>query len=176
MRLKYHDIKSDFNTRRMYYEKMGLGSASSYRGSATQNRNMISWLKSHGYKVGTKSATKGIHLVNEEANEIGISQGRLVDFSGGETVFNGDMTSKLWDFAKDPTSFLQNLSPVMPKIANNNTSSSVDVGGVNIVMNGVNDVETFSKQLRQSLADDVRTQKFFKTFIYKDNNEYKKYR
>ena len=63
-----------------------------------------------------------------------------------------------------------------PNIANNNTSSSVDVNNVNIVMNGVNDVETFSKQLRQSLADDVRTQKFFKTFIYKDNNEYKKYR
>ena len=176
MRLKYHDIKSDFNTRRMYYEKMGLGSSSSYKGSTNQNRNMISWLKTHGYKVGTKSATKGIHLVNEEANEIGISQGRLVDFSGGEPVFNGDMTSKLWDFAKDPTSFLQNLSPVMPKFTNTNTSSSVDVGGVNIVMNGVNDVETFSKQLRQSLAEDVRTQKMVRTFIYKDNNEYKKYK
>ena len=176
MRLKYHDIKSDFNTRRMYYEKMGLGSSSSYRGSATQNRNMISWLKSHGYRVGTKSATKGIHLVNEEAKEIGISQGRLVDFSGGEPVFNGDMTSKLWDFAKDPTSFLQNLSPVMPKIANNSTSSSVDVGGINIVMNGVNDVETMGQQIRDTVSNDVRTQKFLKTFIYKDNNEYKKYR
>ena len=160
----------------MYYEKMGLGSASSYRGSAAQNRNMINQLKIHGYRVGTKSATKGIHLVGEEANEIGISQGRLVDFSGGETVFNGDMTSKLWDFAKDPTSFLQNLSPVMPKVLNNNITSTVDVGGVNINMNGVNDVESFSRQLRQSLADDVRTQKFFKTFIYKNNNEYKKYR
>lgn len=176
MRLKYHDIKSDFNTRRMYYEKMGLGSASSYRGSAIQNRNMISWLKSHGYRVGTKSATKGIHLVNEEAKEIGISNGRLVDFSGGETVFNGDMVSKLWDFAKDPTSFLQNLSPVMPKFTNTNTSSSVDVGGVNIVMNGVNDVETMGQQIRDTVSNDVRTQKFLKTFIYKDNNEYKKYR
>lgn len=176
MRLKYHDIKSDFNTRRMYYEKMGLGSASSYRGSATQNRNMIVWLKNNGYRVGTKSATKGLHLVGEEASEIGIAKGRLVDFSGGETVFNGDMTSKLWDFAKDPTSFLQNLSPVMPKFANNNTSSSVEVGGINIVMNGVNDVETFSKQLRTSLADDVKTQKMFRTFINKDTMEYKKYK
>ena len=55
-----------------------------------------------------------------------------------------------------------------------NMNVSIELGG--ITMNGVNDVETFSKQLRQSLADDVRTQKFFKTFIYKDNNEYKKYR
>ena len=174
MRLKYHDIDSSFSRRRDYYYAMG--GSGTYTGSSSQNRWMISQLAAHGYAHGTKSATKGIHLVGEEANEIGISQGRLVDFSGGETVFNGDMTSKLWDFAKDPTSFLQNLSPVMPKIANNNTSSSVDVGGVNIVMNGVNDVETFSKQLRQSLADDVKTQKMVKTFIYKDNNEYKKYR
>lgn len=176
MRLKYHDIDSSFNMRKKYYEAMGLGSASSYRGTASQNRNLINQLKAHGYAHGTKSATKGIHLVGEEANEIGISQGRLVDFSGGETVFNGDMTSKLWDFAKDPTSFLQNLSPVMPKFANNNTSSSVDVGGVNIVMNGVNDVETMGQQIRDTVSNDVRTQKFLKTFIYKDNNEYKKYR
>lgn len=174
MRLKYHDIKSDFNTRKSYFYAMG--GTGNYTGSSSQNHWMVEQLKIHGYRVGTKSATKGIHLVNEEAKEIGISQGRLVDFSGGEPVFNGDMTSKLWDFAKDPTSFLQNLSPVMPKFTNTNTSSSVDVGGVNIVMNGVNDVETFSKQLRQSLAEDVRTQKMVRTFIYKDNNEYKKYK
>lgn len=174
MRLKYHDIKSDFNTRKSYFYAMG--GTGNYTGSSSQNHWMVEQLKSHGYRVGTKSATKGIHLVNEEAKEIGISQGRLVDFSGGEPVFNGDMTSKLWDFAKDPTSFLQNLSPVMPKFNNTNTSSSIDVGGVNIVMNGVNDVETMGQQIRDTVANDVRTQKFLKTFIYKDNNEYKKYK
>lgn len=173
-RLKYHNIDSSFNKRRDYYYAMG--GSGTYTGSSSQNRWMINQLAAHGYAHGTKSATRGIHLVGENANEIGISQGRLVDFSGGETVFNGDMTSKLWDFAKDPTSFLQNLSPVMPKVLNNNITSTVDVGGVNINMNGVNDVESFSRQLRQSLADDVRTQKFFKTFIYRNNNEYKKYR
>ena len=177
-RLKYRDYASDFNTRKMYYEKMGLGSASSYRGTASQNRNMINWMRNHGYKSGTKSATKGIHLVGEEANEIGIAQGRLVDFSGGETVFNGDMTKKLWAFADNPSAFMSDLvkPPTLPKLTSSSTNSNVDVGGVNIVMNGVNDVQTFSKQMREALADNAQTQKMFRSFINKDSIEFKKYK
>ncbi|HAU86024.1 MAG TPA: hypothetical protein DCW90_11155, partial [Lachnospiraceae bacterium] len=174
-RLKYHDIDSSFARRKQYYEAMGGGSG--YTGSSSQNRWLINQLKSHGYAKGTKSATKGIHLVGEDANEIGISKGQLVDFSGGETVFNGDMTKTLWKFADNPSDFMTNLVkvPTLPKLSSS-ANSSVDVGGVNIVMNGVNDVQTFSKQMREALADSAQTQKMFRTFVNKDSIEFKKYK
>lgn len=173
-RLKYRDIDSSFSKRKDYYYAMG--GTGNYTGSSSQNRWIISQMAAHGYAKGTKSATKGIHLVGEDASEIGIAQGRLVDFSGGETVFNGDMTKKLWEFADNPANFMSDLVPKLPTIKSASANSSFDVGGVNIVMNGVNDVESFGKELRSALANDTRTQKMLKTFIYKDGNEYLKWK
>ena len=51
-RLKYHDFDSSFAMRAKYYEGMGLGSASSYKGSASQNKAMINWMKQNGYSQG----------------------------------------------------------------------------------------------------------------------------
>ena len=175
-RLKYNSIDSSFSARAGYYSAMG--GSGGYTGSASQNTWIINELRNHGYRKGTQSATQGLHLVNEDGMESAVLKGKLVDFSGGETVFNGDMTSKLWDFAKDPTSFLQNLSPVMPKFTNTNTSSSVDVGGVNfnIEMNGVNDVNEFAKQVRGVVADDVKLQKMLKMMLFRESIEFKKYK
>lgn len=51
-RLKYHDFDSSFAQCRNYYVAMGLGSASSYRGTASQNVKMIQWMKSNGFSKG----------------------------------------------------------------------------------------------------------------------------
>lgn len=51
-RLKYHDFDSSFSQARKYYAAMGLGSASSYTGSYSQNINMISWMKRNGFSTG----------------------------------------------------------------------------------------------------------------------------
>ncbi|WP_346961243.1 phage tail tape measure protein [Clostridium sp.] len=51
-RLKYHDFDSSFSAARSYYVSMGLGSASSYRGSASQNVAMINWMKKNGFSQG----------------------------------------------------------------------------------------------------------------------------
>lgn len=178
MRLKYRDYASDFNNRKNYYASMGLGSASSYTGSASQNVAMLNWMKSHGYKTGTLSANKGLHLVGEDGKEIGVMNGQLVEFGGGETVFNNKMTEQLWNFAQNPTDFMKNLVqiPDTTKSQNTSLSSSVDVGGVTITMNGVNDVDTFSKQMREALANNVQTQKMIKSMMYKDGIEFKKYK
>ena len=43
-RLKLHNFASDMVSRSLYYEAMGLGSASSYVGSADQNIAMLKWI------------------------------------------------------------------------------------------------------------------------------------
>lgn len=175
-RLKYRDIASDFNNRKNYYSAMG--GSGTYTGSAKQNTWMISEMKKHGYARGTYSADKGLHLVGEDGKEIGLMNGQLVEFGGGETVFNNDMAKQLWNFAQNPTEFMKNLVqvPTIPQAKTSSVNSSVNVGGVNITMNGVNDVETFSKQMREALANNVQTQKMFKSMMFKDGIEFKKYK
>lgn len=104
--------------------------------------------------------------------------GQLVEFGGGETVFNNKMTEQLWNFAQNPTDFMKNLVqlPEIPKPQNTNMTSSIDVGGVTITMNGVNDVDAFSKQMREALANNVQTQKMIKSMMFKDGIEFKKYK
>lgn len=68
-----------------------------------------------GYKRGTRNATKGWHLMDEDgvgSEGILTDRGILKQFDGGETVFNQDMTNKLWEFAKDPTKYINGLSSI----------------------------------------------------------------
>lgn len=73
-RLKFNDFDSSFSRRRVYYEKMGLGKASSYTGSSTQNQKMISWMKKNGY-----SHSGSIKSMINTANEDGLFLGRKDD-------------------------------------------------------------------------------------------------
>lgn len=68
-----------------------------------------------GYKNGTRHATKGWHLMDEEG--IG-SEGILTDrgvirqFNGGEIVLNSEAMKNLYNVAQDPTRFVRGLSNI----------------------------------------------------------------
>ena len=68
-----------------------------------------------GYKKGTRSATKGWHLMDEEgigSEAILTHEGILKRFNGGETVFNSDMVDNIWNFSQDPSQFISGLSGI----------------------------------------------------------------
>ena len=49
-RLKWHNYDSSFEARKGYYRAMGF--TDTYKGSATQNTNMIKWMKNNGFRSG----------------------------------------------------------------------------------------------------------------------------
>ena len=69
------------------------------------------------------------------------------------------MTENLWELAKTNPSLLYsstNFVPKLPDIAKSaGTSMIVEVG--DIVMNGVNDPETFGRQLREEICKNGKT-------------------
>ena len=165
-RLKYRDIKSDFNTRKSYFYAMG--GTGDYRGSASQNRWMVEQMKAHGY---SKGGTIGSLI--KRTGEDGFILART-----GEEVLSEKKLALLRDALQYVPQNIpsMNITPTLPKF---NGNQNINLGGItigDINMNGVNDVETMGQQIRDTVSNDVRTQKFLKTFIYKDNNEYKKYR
>ena len=164
-RLKYRDIKSDFNTRKSYFYAMG--GTGNYRGSASQNRWMVEQMKAHGY---SKGGTIGSLI--KQTGEDGFILART-----GEEILSEKKLALLRDALQYVPQNIpsMNITPTLPKFnGNQNMNVNIELGG--ITMNGVNDVETMGQQIRDTVSNDVRTQKFLKTFIYKDNNEYKKYR
>lgn len=164
-RLKYRDIKSDFNTRKSYFYAMG--GTGNYRGSASQNRWMVEQMKAHGY---SKGGTIGSLI--KRTGEDGFILART-----GEEILSEKKLALLRDALQYVPQNIpsMNITPTLPKFnGNQNMNVNIELGG--ITMNGVNDVETMGQQIRDTVSNDVRTQKFLKTFIYKDNNEYKKYR
>ncbi len=105
--LKNKDIQADFQSRAMYWSKIFGGT---YTGSASQNRQFMSWLKENGYKNGTFSATKGWHLFDELGlgSEVIITKdGAIRQFDAGDKVINAEGTSNLFTFANDPQGFLE---------------------------------------------------------------------
>lgn len=68
-----------------------------------------------GYKRGTRSATKGWHLMDEAgigSEAILTDKGVLRQFNGGEIVFNPDALQNLYDIAQDPTRYIRGLSGI----------------------------------------------------------------
>lgn len=98
-----------------------------------------------GYAEGTKSATGGLHIVDEEGlfSEFipyQIGKGRYSFLPEGNPVFSKAMTNTLFDFAKDPSEFANS-------IRNNSSKSNVSTSMV-INIQGNADRETV-KQLRE---------------------------
>lgn len=98
-----------------------------------------------GYAEGTKSATGGLHIVDEEGlfSEFipyQIGKGRYSFLPEGNPVFSKAMTNTLFDFAKDPTEFANS-------IRNNSSKSNISTSMV-INIQGNADRETV-KQLRE---------------------------
>ena len=83
----------------------------------------------------------------------------LTELNPGDKVFTNEMTENLWELAKTNPSLLYsstNFVPKLPDIAKSAcTSTIVEVG--DIVMNGVNDVETFGRQLREEILRNGKT-------------------
>ena len=83
----------------------------------------------------------------------------LTELNPGDKVFTNEMTENLWKMAQMNPSLLTsgiNYMPNLPEITKSaGTSTIVEVG--DIVMNGVNDVETFGRQLREEILRNGKT-------------------
>lgn len=83
----------------------------------------------------------------------------LTKLNPGDKVFTNEMSENLWKLAKMNPSLLYsstNFVPKLPDIAKSaGTSTIVEVG--DIVMNGVNDPETFGRQLREEICKNGKT-------------------
>lgn len=163
--LKKHDYDSSFGARAMYFEQMGLGN--DYTGSYDDNVAMLEWMKSRGYRKGTKSATKGFHIYDEDnpGSEVLVTKyGVLRQFDSGDTVFNKDQVEKLWNLSKGittPNMYMDNLGAKLPDITPISTNKSVDIGGINVNVDKVvtDNPEDFTRQLGNALAGNSKIQK-----------------
>ena len=164
-RLKSLDYDSSFGARAMYFEQMGLGN--DYTGSYDDNVAMLDWMKSHGYRKGTRSATSGVHIYGEDnpGSEVLVTKyGVLRQFDSGDTVFNKDQVEKLWDLSKGittPNMYMDNLGAKLPDITPVSTNKSVDIGGINVNVDKVitDNPEDFTRQLTNELAGNSKIQK-----------------
>ena len=154
-RLKLHDYDSSFAARSQYYDQMG--GEGQYYATYDQNVWMLDWMKSHGYRKGTKSATGGLTLTDEEGlgSEVIFSKkyGTLRKLDAGDMVFNKDQVEKLWNLSKGittPNMYMDNLGE-LPDISNisNNLSNKVDVqfGDITLSLPNVQNYEDFMKQM-----------------------------
>ena len=150
-RLKFNNIDAEFDRRSDYWD--ALFGDEEYTGSDEQNIRFLDWLKEHGYANGTRSATKGLHLFDENGlgSEVIITkEGALRQFSAGDNVFDAESTKNLWNLAQiDPSRLMPNLNlnTNIPDFVNRNVSQSVDVGGVNINLPNVKNYPEFKNEL-----------------------------
>lgn len=154
-RLKYNSIASSFGARAGYYEQ--ITGDSDYYGTAEQNIRLLNYLKNNGYRKGTKSATSGVHIYDEDnpGSEVIVTKyGTLRQFDSGDTVFNKDQVEKLWNLSKGmPNMFVDNLGANLPDISNisNNLANKVDVsyGDVTLSFPNVHNYEDIMKQMQK---------------------------
>ena len=157
-RLKLHDFDSSFAARSQYYDQMG--GEGQYYATYDQNVWMLDWMKSHGYRNGTKSATAGLHRTDEEGvgSELVFSKkyGTLRKLDAGDMVFNKDQVEELWNLSKGittPNMYMDNLGAKLPDISNmsNNLSNKVDVqfGDVTLSLPNVRNYEDFMKEAQK---------------------------
>ena len=165
-RLKWNNFASSFGARSQYYDQMG--GDGQYTGSYDQNVFMLDYLKSHGLKKGTKSATGGLTLTDEEGlgSEVIFSKkyGTLRKLDAGDTVFNKDQVEKLWNLSKGittPNMYMDNLGAKLPDITPVSTNKSVDIGGINVNVDKIvtDNPEDFTRQLTNELAGNSKIQK-----------------
>ena len=128
--------------------------------SAQLDKDLVS-LK--GYEKGSKHIDKSqLAWTQEDKREMiyRASDGAvLTKLNPGDKVFTNEMTENLWKMAQMNPSLLTsgiNCMPNLPEITKSaGTSTIVEVG--DIVMNGVNDPETFGRQLREEILKNGKT-------------------
>lgn len=117
----------------------------------------------NGYEKGSEHIDKSqLAWTQEDKREMiyRASDGAvLTKLNPGDKVFTNEMTENLWKMAQMNPSLLTsgiNYMPNLPEITKSaGTSTIVEVG--DIVMNGVNDVETFGRQLREEILRNGKT-------------------
>ena len=114
-----------------------------------------------GYAKGSKNIPYDqLAFLAEKGTELqyDTSQGVLRTVGKGDMVFTNDMAKNLWKLAQsNPINFASNLMPTMPDVKSNYTGGDVNISYGDIVMNGVNDPETFGKQLREEICKNGKT-------------------
>lgn len=121
---------------------------------------MLKSIGINGFAVGSRDIPYDqLALLAEEGAELHFdkSNGVLRQVGAGDMVFTSEMAKNLWDMAQNSSiKFnevpLPNLSNIQRPMASN---TIVEVG--DIVMNGVNDVETFGRQLREEICKNGKT-------------------
>lgn len=91
---------------------MGLGSASSYVGSAAQNIAMLNWMKKNGYRKGTAKIMRDQWAMTQEDGDEAIlrpGMGVITPLKSGDSVLTANATKFLYEFANDPGAFLDGL-------------------------------------------------------------------
>ena len=122
---------------------------------------------SHATGIMNVAAFERAH-VDEAGPEIVVRQpeaGRYTSLEVGDGVVPGNLTRRLFSAAINPEAFVE--STILKRMGNVNAelasagSSGVHIGDINIVMNGVNDVENFGRILHQNIGS-IMAQEFSK--------------
>lgn len=116
------------------------------------------------YATGTKSAKGGLAITDEDGYEAKLrklSVGRYSMLNAGDMVFDKEATDVLWEFAKNPQNFIDQVSifkqsPQQMPATNNSTSTTESItftGNINVT-DPVPDANAFV----DSLTDKVKSQ------------------
>lgn len=100
-----------------------------------------------GYKDGTKNATKGLHLTDEEglgSEVIVTKKGALRQLDSGDKVFNESMVENLWDWGAINPNVLQKPMTSTP-VGKSTTDVKFNFGDV--IVQDVQNPEQFAKEL-----------------------------
>lgn len=108
-RLKYNDYDSSFEARSDYYEAMGF--TGTYTGSATQNSQMVQWMKANGYASGVRKVDKDQMAWTQENGQeyiIRPSDGAiLTPIAKDDSVLKPQASNNIWEFANNPSDFIR---------------------------------------------------------------------
>lgn len=129
-----------------------------------------------GYKKGTKSATPGLHRINEEGNEAIFKSGdgntyRM--FSGGEKVLNAKATNFLYDFAMAGAEILGKMKGAASDTFRNigTVNQPIDISMGDIIINGNTDQQTVSdirRAQREQINDVLKAFNRYNGVLYRN--------
>lgn len=184
-RLKYFNIDPEFSKRAAYYKAMG--GSGSYISSASQNVWMLNQMKAHGYKNGSCSAGGGWRWTQENGGEFILrkSDGAMfTPLNRGDMVFSNESSKRLYEFAENPEAFmkkynidapaispalsqraLENRLPSLTNAAQRSASVPINIGGINITCNEVNNARELMEDVTNQLIKNNRFGNAMSTMI-----------
>ena len=118
----------------------------------------------NGFRVGSKNVSYGqLAILAEGGKELQFdkSRGVLREVGQGDKIFTEEMTENLWRLAQmNPDLWNNRQIPITvkaPTFEVNTQAQPVSVAVGDIIMNGINDVETFGRQLREEICKNGKT-------------------